>query len=101
MRKPRDFDAELKALQDKTKALKENKVRQLGELVTATGADAIGVEILAGALLAASDTTDAATKEAWRERGEGFFQSKTRKAPRKAGRDASSAAPGTSGPASG
>jgi hypothetical protein len=37
VRKPRDVDAELKALEDKTKELKTRKVRQLGELVIATG----------------------------------------------------------------
>jgi len=41
MRKPRDFDAELKALEDKAKELKTRKVRQLGELVIATGADTL------------------------------------------------------------
>jgi hypothetical protein len=35
MRKPRDFDSALRALTDKTKALKENKRRQLGELIVA------------------------------------------------------------------
>ena len=40
MRKPRDFDAELKALGDKARDLKSRKVQQLGELVIATGADA-------------------------------------------------------------
>ena len=41
MRKPRDFDSALRALTDKTKALKENKRRQLGELIVATGADGL------------------------------------------------------------
>src|SRR5690606_19787164 len=36
MRKPRDYDAELKALEDKAKELKTRKVQQLGELVIAT-----------------------------------------------------------------
>ena len=35
MRKPRDFESELKALADKAKALKDRRVRQLGELVMA------------------------------------------------------------------
>jgi len=39
MRKPRDFDAELKALGDKARDLKSRKVQQLGELVIATGAE--------------------------------------------------------------
>jgi hypothetical protein len=44
MRKPRDFDAELQALTDKAKALKSKKQGQLGELVIATGADALSIE---------------------------------------------------------
>nr|WP_269147192.1 conjugal transfer protein TraD [Paracoccus denitrificans] len=50
MRKPRDYDAELKALEDKARELKTRKVQQLGELVIATGADALTAEELAGAL---------------------------------------------------
>src|SRR6202000_2162644 len=50
MRKPRDFDAELKALGDKARDLKSRKVQQLGELVIATGADALNADELAGAL---------------------------------------------------
>ena len=38
MRKVRDYDAELKALGDKARALKARKVQQLGELVMSTGA---------------------------------------------------------------
>lgn len=41
MRKPRDYDSELKALEDKAKELNNRKVQQLGELVIATGADAM------------------------------------------------------------
>ncbi len=44
MRKPRDIDAELKALAEKAKQLKERRVQQLGELVIATGADSIDAE---------------------------------------------------------
>ena len=54
MRKPRDYDAELKALEDKARELKTRKVQQLGELVIATGADALTAEELAGALVARS-----------------------------------------------
>ncbi|HOA48349.1 MAG TPA: conjugal transfer protein TraD [Novosphingobium sp.] len=79
MRKPRDFDSELKELADKAKQLKERRVQQLGELVIATGADAADAETLAGALLAIADTTDAGKKEAWRKRGAAFFQNKARK----------------------
>lgn len=49
MRKPRDFDAELKALGDKARDLKSRKVQQLGELVIATGADTLTTDELAGA----------------------------------------------------
>ena len=52
MRKPRDFDSALRALTDKTRTLKENKRRQLGELIMATSADGLDLETLAGGLLA-------------------------------------------------
>ncbi|SFP26923.1 conjugal transfer protein TraD [Qipengyuania nanhaisediminis] len=78
MRKPRDFDSELKALADKAKQLKERRVRDLGVLVTATGADALDADVLAGALLDAAATTDKATGEGWRKRGAAFFQGKSR-----------------------
>ena len=73
MRKPRDFDTELAALAERTKQLRTRKVQQLGELVMACGADALPVEQLAGALLAAGKA-DAAAKEAWRKAGAAFFQ---------------------------
>lgn len=73
MRKPRDYDAELKALDDKAKQLKTRKLQQLGELVVACGADAIPLDQLAGALLIAASSTDPATKENWRKRGAAFF----------------------------
>ena len=74
MRKPRDFDAELKTLNDRAKQLKEQRLRQLGELVIATSADALPLEQLAGALLAAAEAEDKTTKEGWRQRGAAFFQ---------------------------
>lgn len=79
MRKPRDFDSELKALADKARQLKERRVQQLGELMIATGADATDAEMLAGALLDIAETADATRKESWRKRGAAFFQSKARK----------------------
>ena len=74
MRKPRDFDTALRALTDKTKVLKENKRRQLGELIVATGADALDMETLAGGLLTMVGTGDAVQKESWRKRGAAFFR---------------------------
>lgn len=78
MRKPRDFDSELKALADKAKQLKERRVRDLGALVTATGADTLDADVLAGVLLDAAANTDKVTGEGWRKRGAAFFQGKSR-----------------------
>jgi hypothetical protein len=100
MRKPRDFDSELKALTDKAKALKERRVRQLGELVGATGADMLDVETLAGVLLTAVATTDPAAREGWRRRGAGFFQRKARNASGRADRVTGSSSPSESSAAS-
>ncbi|HCL4035390.1 conjugal transfer protein TraD [Pseudomonas aeruginosa] len=79
MRKPRDFDAELKVLEDKARALKTRKVQQLGELVIATGADALTAGELAGALIVVAETNDAGKREAWAKRGAAFFRSKSRR----------------------
>jgi hypothetical protein len=86
MRKPRDYDSELKALDDKVKLIKERRLHQLGELVVATGADALPVEQLAGVLLAAVESNDSAAKEGWRKRGAAFFQ-RSRTARGRAGSD--------------
>lgn len=74
MRKPRDFDAELKALNDKTQALRDAKLKRLGELVIATGADTLDIETLAGGLLAIVETRDAAQRGAWCKAGEAMFR---------------------------
>jgi hypothetical protein len=87
MRKPRDLDAELKALAEKAKLLKERHVRELGALVIACQADALDIDILAGALLDAVATTDAAKREAWRTRGGAFFRNGTSSATRNAHHD--------------
>lgn len=79
MRKPRDFDAELKALEDKARELRVRKVQQLGELVIATGADALAPEELAGALIVLAETTDAAKREAWAKRGAAMFRGKSQR----------------------
>ena len=79
MRKVRDYDAELKALSDKARALKAKRVEQLGQLVAATGADALDAETLAGVLLDAIGSKDAIAKEAWRAKGAAFFQRRGRK----------------------
>lgn len=79
MRKVRDYDAELKALNDKARSLKAKRVEQLGQLVAATGADALDAETLAGVLLDAIGSKDASAKEAWRAKGVAFFQRRGRK----------------------
>lgn len=79
MRKPRDYDVELRALEDKARELKSRKVQQLGELVIATGADMLSAEELTGALIALAETRDAARREAWAKRGTAFFQSRARR----------------------
>ena len=75
-RKPRDYDAELQTLMDKAKKLKSQKTVQLGELVQVTGADALPVEALAGALLAAVEQSKKSPEAVarWTERGQAFFQ---------------------------
>jgi len=75
-RKPRDFDAELQALMDKAKKVKSQKTVQLGELVQVTGADALPMEALAGALLAAVEQSRKSPEavQRWAERGQAIFQ---------------------------
>lgn len=99
MRKPRDFDVALKALTDKTKTLKENKRRQLGELIVATGADALDMEILAGGLLAMVES-DKTQRETWRKRGAAFFRGKARKSAERDRNNTEGASPGNSGTSS-
>ena len=95
MRKPKDFDSELKALDERARQLKARKLQQLGELVVATGADALPIDVLGGALLSLVEAKDDAAKEAWRARGAAFFQ-KTKRKQGSAGTGAGSA-PGSGG----
>ena len=103
MRKPRDFDAELKALGDKARDLKSRKVQQLGELVIATGADTLTADELAGALIVLSETKEAGKREAWARRGAAFFQGRSRRNAPATDRDTDGASgqPGSVQPASG
>lgn len=93
MGKPRDYDSELKVLEDKAKQLKERQVRQLGELVIATGANALDVEVLAGALLDAAERDDLTIREEWHARGTALFRSTRRGAARRPHSRARSAPP--------
>ena len=103
MRKPRDFDAELKSLEGKARDLKARKVQQLGELVIATEADTLSSDELAGALIVLAETKDAGKREAWAKRGAAFFQGRSRRAASASDRDAGGAPaqPGGAQPASG
>ena len=103
MRKPRDFDTELKALEDKAKELKTRKVRQLGELVIAAGADTLTANELAGALIVLAETKEAGKREAWARRGAAFFQGRSRRSAPATDRDTDGAPaqPGSAQPASG
>ena len=101
MRKPRDYDSELRALGDKAKLLKERKVRQLGELVMMTGADALDAETLAGALLMAAASNASNEVKGWRRRGRDFFQDKSQSPSRRtqAGTGGTQTGDGTAAPA--
>lgn len=103
MRKLRDYDAELKALEDKARELKTRKVQQLGELVIATGADSLSAEELAGALVALAEMKDAGKREAWAKRGAAFFQGRSRRSAPASDRNTGGAPaqPGSAHPASG
>jgi hypothetical protein len=74
-----DYETQRKILADKTRRLKERHVRQLGELVIATGADTLNADELAGAFTEAAGTKDAAKREAWAKRGREFFRQRARK----------------------
>ena len=103
MRKPRDYDSELKALEDKARELKTRKVQQLGELVIATGADSFSADELAGALVAIAEPKEAAKREAWAKRGTAFFQGRSRRSARgdDGNNSGASTQPGGAQPASG
>ncbi|WP_315765197.1 MULTISPECIES: conjugal transfer protein TraD [unclassified Bradyrhizobium] len=59
--------------------MKTRKVRQLGDLVIATGADTLTAEELAGALIVRAETKEAGKREAWAKRGAAFFQRRSRR----------------------
>ena len=98
MRKPRDFDGELKALQDKARDLKSRKVLGLGELVIATGADTLTADELAGALIVLAETKEAGRREAWARRGAAFFQGRSRRTAPAPDRDVGGAPAQPNGP---
>ena len=100
-RKPRDYDAELQALMDKAKKVRTQKTTQLGELVQITGADAMPMEALAGALLAVvkqgKDKPEILAR--WTEAGRAVFQPGTKRGKAKAAGDTAPGTPGINGSA--
>lgn len=100
MRKPRDIDTELKALQDKQEQLRSRRTTQLGELVAATGADALDPETLADALIEVVERAKKeTTAEAWQRKGEAFFRREKRKRAHGAGHPAAGTPDERGGPA--
>ena len=84
MRKVRDFDAELKSLNERAKLLRARKIQQFGELIEATGADALEPDLLAGALLSVVAEKNKATTTAWSSAGAAFFRETSRRPSRRA-----------------
>ena len=99
MRKPVDLDAQIKALQEKAKSLKDRQRTQLGELVLATGADTLPLEALAGVLLAAVEQAREKPEAVarWAERGAAFFRGDRRPGARGKRNAAGAPAPGAPG----
>jgi hypothetical protein len=94
MRKVRDYDAQLKALGDKARALKARKIEQLGALVVATGADALDLEVIAGMLRhGVNEAKVSAVRESWREDGAMFLAGRGRKSHGAAGGNGTGAGP--------
>ena len=99
MRKPVDLDAQIKALQEKAKSLKDRQRTQLGDLVLTTGADALPLEAIAGVLLAAVEQAREKPEAVarWTERGAAFFRGDGRQGTRGKRNGAGEPAPGPSG----
>ena len=75
-RKPKDYEAELQALMERTKKVKSQKTVQLGEIAQLVGADALPLEAFAGALMAALEQSRKQPEAIarWTERGTALFQ---------------------------
>jgi hypothetical protein len=76
-RRPRDIDADLRALQDKARQLRTRQKSQLGELLLATGAaEQLDPDTLAGLLLHGLEQakSNPQAADSWRQRGEAFFR---------------------------
>ena len=79
-RKPRNYAAELKAIQDKARELKARHAAELGRIVQLTGADALDVDVLAGILVSGvRQAAEEKAREAWRTDGAAFFRKRDRR----------------------
>jgi len=80
MRKPRDIDTELKALQDRAKAPQAKRIASVGRADRGDReADSLDPEVLAAFSSTASLKRSRANSEAWRIDGAAFFRRKARK----------------------
>lgn len=79
-RKPKDYAAELKAIQEKGRELKARQLVELGRLVQLTGADALDLEVLTGILVSGvAHAKEEKAREAWRSDGAAFFRKRERR----------------------
>lgn len=100
-RKPRDYDAELQELMQRTKKVKSAKTVQLGEIAQLVGADALPLEAFAGALMAALEQSKKQPEAIarWTERGASLFQGGGKRGKATKSGDAAAGGTGDSGAA--
>lgn len=78
MRKPRDFDAELKALDDRAKDSRRRRCNSWGNSSSPPGRTHSRRKNWGGALIVLAETKEAGKRQAWAKRGAAFFQGRTR-----------------------
>ncbi len=100
-RKPKDYEAELQALMERTKKVKSQKTVQLGEIAQLVGADALPLEAFAGALMAALEQSKKQPEAIarWTERGATLFQAGDKRGKTQKPGDTAAGSTGNSGSA--
>ena len=100
-RKPRDYEAELQDLMQRTKKVKSVKIDQLGEIAQLVGADALPLENFAGALMVAPEQSKKQPEAIarWTERGATLFQTGRKQGKTPTPGDAAAGGSGNSSPA--
>ena len=100
-RKPRDYDAELRELMQRTKKVKSAKTVQLGEIAQLVGADTLPLEAFAGALMAALEQSKKQPEAIarWTERGATLFQTGGKRGKAATSGDAAAGSSGNGSPA--